>query len=256
MEARDNPKNQGIQVISRAATILRLLGEETDGMSLRQIAAKVELPRSTVQRIVAALAVEGFIATSQRDGGIQLGPVIQSLARASTIDVKDWLRPTLRNISEQTGETVDLAKLEGHRMRFIDQIVGTHRLRTVSSIGEEFPLTTTANGKAVLAMLGTLHSEKLIENEIRSRNVSKAKHKNLLAEIDDIRQGALAQDEDEHTDGISALGFAVQNEKGDVYAISTPVPSNRYARVKGLLKKTLLEQRQTFMENEANRQAG
>jgi len=31
----------------------------------------------------------------------------------------------------------------------------------------------------------------------------------MLLEIDSIRQGSLAQDEDEHTNGISALGFAV-----------------------------------------------
>ena len=251
MENSDNQKNQGIQVISRAATILRLLGEETDGMSLQKIAAKVELPRSTVQRIVSALALEGLIASDQRDSGIKLGPEIQRLARASSIDVKDWLRPVMRSISEQTGETVDLAKLEGHRMRFIDQIVGTHRLRTVSSIGEVFPLTTTANGKAALAMLGTIHSENLIENEVQTGNLSKARQKNLLLEIDNIRQGTLAQDEDEHTDGISALGFAVKNDDGDVFALSTPVPSNRYTRVKDLLTDVLLEHRSKIIDTDS-----
>ena len=38
-------------------------------------------------------------------------------------------------------------------MLFIDQIVGSQRLRAVSSIGTSFPLTTTANGKAALAYM-------------------------------------------------------------------------------------------------------
>jgi len=46
-----NNKN-GIQVIARAATILRLLKINRSGLSLGQIAAQVDLPRSTVQRIV------------------------------------------------------------------------------------------------------------------------------------------------------------------------------------------------------------
>ena len=41
---------QGIQVIARAADILRTLENEGDGLSLTQISKRVELPRSTVQR--------------------------------------------------------------------------------------------------------------------------------------------------------------------------------------------------------------
>ncbi|MGI9493370.1 MAG: helix-turn-helix domain-containing protein, partial [Geminicoccaceae bacterium] len=55
---------QGIQVIARAASILRALGEDTSGMSLGQIADKVGLPRSTVQRIVGALQAERLVISS------------------------------------------------------------------------------------------------------------------------------------------------------------------------------------------------
>jgi len=47
-----------VQVIARAATILRALEEENAGLSLGQIAQRVNLARSTVQRIVAALQSE------------------------------------------------------------------------------------------------------------------------------------------------------------------------------------------------------
>ena len=46
-----NDKSQ-VQVIARAATILRALEEENAGLSLGQIAQRVNLARSTVQRIV------------------------------------------------------------------------------------------------------------------------------------------------------------------------------------------------------------
>jgi DNA-binding IclR family transcriptional regulator len=51
-----NNKN-GIQVIARAATILRLLKTSQSGLSLGQIATQVDLPRSTVQRIVIFLLI-------------------------------------------------------------------------------------------------------------------------------------------------------------------------------------------------------
>jgi len=45
----------GIRVIARAADILGALSKHTDGLTLGEIAQQVELPRSTVQRIVQAL---------------------------------------------------------------------------------------------------------------------------------------------------------------------------------------------------------
>lgn len=248
LQIRSGQRGQGIQVISRAADILRVLGTETGGMSLGQIAERVALPRSTVQRIVSALADEGFITAHQRDGGITLGPEIQSLARATALELRERMRPVMKSISESTGETVDLAVLEGKRMRFIDQIVGSQRLRTVSSIGETFPLITTANGKAALACLSQAHASKLIMDELATKASKNKIRSRLYKELDAIRSGELARDEDEHTEGISALGFALQDESGDVYAVSIPVPSSRYARSKKMLAKTIKQYRAEMLD--------
>jgi len=248
LKARQPDAAQGIQVISRAADILRLLGTETNGLSLAQIAEQVNLPRSTVQRIVAALAAEGFIAIPNRDGGITLGHEIQNLARATARDMRERFKPIMDAIQQDTGETVDLAILAGDKMRFIDQVVGSQRLRTVSSIGETFPLTSTANGKAALACLQRSESEALIRSELTADVAGKRIEKRLIKELDAIREGALATDENEHTDGVSAFGFAMMDAKGDVYALSTPVPTNRFLRIRKDLEKTLLKHRKTVFE--------
>ncbi len=242
-DTKEIKKNQGIQVISRAAGILRLLARESGGLSLGQIAVQVELPRSTVQRIVSALADEGLIATERGHGGIRLGPEIQSLAAAARPDMRTRMRPVMRAISEETGETVDLAILDGGRMLFIDQVVGGHRLRTVSSIGEAFPLTSTANGKAALACLDHGLAAQLAVREFEAQGRPGAPVAGLLEEIAAIRAGALARDENEHTEGICAIGFALIEPGGDVFALSVPVPSSRYARVRPGLEASLLRHR-------------
>jgi len=234
-------RSNSIQVITRAANILRLLGKETNGLSLGQIALAVKLPRSTVQRIVSALAEEGFISSPKGNGSIQLGPEIQQLAFATSKTMKDQIRPIMQSLSDQTGETVDLAILEDGRMRFIDQIEGSQRLRTVSRIGEAFPLTNTANGKAALARIERTVAIALIKSELGLTSTAGKAVKNLLKELDGIDKGALATDENEHTDGICALGLAFQDENGAVYAISIPVPSTRYSREKAKLSKIVKE---------------
>jgi DNA-binding IclR family transcriptional regulator len=238
-------RESGIQVLSRAADILRALSQVTDGLSLGQIARKVDLPRSTVQRIVSALSAEGFVSSGEGDGGIRLGPELQALATASVRDPKVELRALMRRIADETGETVDLAILDGDKMLFIDQIVGPQRLRTVSSIGETFPLTMTANGKAALACLKEPDAARLIISEVEHRGGASTTLATLLSEIQTIRDGALATDEDSHTDGVSAVGFALRDAAGDVYAISVPVPSSRYAQIKDELGTVLTKYRET-----------
>lgn len=231
-------RNSSVQVISRAAHILRVLAQDTDGMSLGQIASRVGLPRSTVQRIVAALAAEGYVQSDGLSGSLRLGPEIQSLAQASSGDLKERMRPLMRDIGDKTGETVDLAVLKRGRMHFIDQIVGSHRLRTVSSIGETFPLTTTANGKAALACLDQAEAARLVLAELEADG-NEARLMPVLEELEVIRGGALATDESEHTEGISAIGFAFRDPSGEVIAVSVPVPSTRFGRVRDHLVAAL-----------------
>ncbi len=71
-----------IQVIARAAAILRALEHEPEGLSLAQIAQRVKLARSTVQRIVAALAAEKLLIAASPNGRVRLGPTILRLAAA------------------------------------------------------------------------------------------------------------------------------------------------------------------------------
>ena len=66
----ENRKN-GIQVIARAASILRLLKDTQSGLSLGQISRQIGLPRSTVQRIVKTLQAERLVIANPSGGGLR-----------------------------------------------------------------------------------------------------------------------------------------------------------------------------------------
>ena len=241
VNVQETPKTQGIQVISRAADILRVLGSDSGGLSLGQIARKVELPRSTVQRIVSALIHEGLAASNGGNGGIRLGDEIRALANAPAFDIREHFRPLLDQISAATSETVDLAVLEGRHMRFIDQIEGNQRLRTVTMIGDRFPLTTTANGKAALAELSETSARALISAELDSDDRAAA----LMDELRRIRDGEIATDIGEHSEEVCALGFSVIGPNKEIAAVSVPVPSSRFHRIRVELTKKLTLIRET-----------
>lgn len=245
----ETPKGQarapGIQVIARAADVLRALKNENTGLSLGAISAQISLPRSTVQRIVNALVAEGLVMNSSPTSGYQLGPEIQSLAQAGRIDMADALRPILMNLSKKTGETVDLALVRGDKVVFVDQVVGSHRLRTVSGVGEVFPMTTTANGKAAMSLLNPVQIDRILHREMTG---APDKIEALTEELQGIREGKLARDETQHSDEISALGFAFKATTGQIYAISVPVPSYRFEGISEQIETLLLKARDDVLK--------
>lgn len=217
----------GIQVIGRAADILRALKVNADAMSLGQIAERVSLPRSTVQRIVGALQEENFVVAEKGSSGFKLGPELSALASATRYNTVEECRLLLTELSQATGETTDLSALKGGGMMFLDQISGTHRLRTVSAVGDVFPLTTTANGRAALSLMPEERAQMLIAQEWERRGIEGDMNAFMMM-IAEIRKTGLAYDLDEHAQGISAVGFAFSDWSGSLHAISVPVPSTRF----------------------------
>jgi DNA-binding IclR family transcriptional regulator len=237
MDDNAGTTRQGIQVIARAAAVLRALKDDPSGLSLGQIAERAGLPRSTVQRIVAALQEERLVIAQAMGQGVRLGPELHALARAARYNIVERCRPYLTRLRDSLGETVDLSVLRGGQMIFLDQVPGGHRLRTVSSVGEVFPLTTTANGRACLAMLPEPQALALTMAEW---NGDPANWPALQAALRHICAQGLAEDLDDHTDGISALGIAFADLAGDLHAISVPVPSTRFAERRGAVAAALL----------------
>ncbi len=239
--ARKNGERQSIQVISRAASILRALEANPDGLSLGEIAKVVGLSRSTVQRIVDALDHENLVLAST-GSGVRLGPALLRLAAATRYRISEIARETMEELSLETGETVDLAVADNEKVVVLDQVAGTHRLMAVSAVGGSFPLHCSANGKAVLA---TFDESRLAKFK---KKASLAKHtKNTITtwgtlerELERIRETGVAYDREENSVGICAVAVALRGPTGEIASISMPVPTQRFLENEATLVKSLL----------------
>ncbi len=249
-----NEKSQ-VQVIARAATILRALEDENAGLSLGQIAQRVNLARSTVQRIVAALETEKLVIAATPNGRVRLGPTILRLAASVRSDFIAMARPFLEKLSEELHETVDLSTAKKDHLVFIDQVIGSQRLRTVSAVGETFPLTCTANGKAYLAQLSDSAVEALVGRSYTARTPKTITRLDaLLDELKTVRRTGVAFDCEEHTQGICAAGVAMHDPLGNAVAISVPVPTHRFVNRQAHIAERLLATKRA-METHMNASA-
>ena len=226
---KNQPYNAGVQVIARAASILRVLKDHPEGLSFSQIANGVDLPRSTVHRIVNALEVERFITTASGNGHIRLGGGLVPLGNAVTRDWRREVRPYLERLFLEVNETVDLAVLEDDHVLFIDQIAAPHRLQAVSAVGISFPLHCSSNGKAILAELTRAEIERLIPEQLPTLTPNTITTRaRLFEELESVKTESVAYDREEHTTGICAVGVALRDTMGTLAAISIPVPSIRF----------------------------
>ena len=222
-------RRTGVQSIARAGSVLRALAAQPQGIGLAELAGAVELPKSTVHRLVGALTSEDLASTGA-DGKIVLGGALARLGAAGSRPLQDELDPILRRLREEVEETVDLAVADLGAMRFVAQLPASHRLRAVSAVGARFPLHCTANGKALLAALPPDRLRGLLPARLpRSTPHTIVSRATLLAELDRVRADGIAYDREEHTEGISAVGAAVLDATGPVAAISIPVPTARFA---------------------------
>lgn len=240
----------GVQVIARAADVLRALEGSEQGLSLGQLAKQLELPKSTVQRIVAALDRENFVIAASLQAGVRLGPALARIAQSVRFELVEVVRPYLEQLAQRTGETVDLAVLDGSKAVFVDHIEGSQRLRAVSAIGISFPLHCSANGKAMLAALddrSLLQLKKTIVFKRFTPN-SICTWSQLDAELKEVRKTGIAFDLEEHTLGISAVGASIVGPEGENAAISVPTPSVRFAEKKREIEAAIIDCRNLLME--------
>ena len=247
MKSAERP---GIQVIARAAAILRSLELEPEGLSLGDIAKRISLPRSTVQRIVAALGQERLLMSASSQARVKLGPALVALGAAADVGTERVARKIMQELSALADETVDLSILKADRAVFVAQIQGTQRLAAVSGVGKAFPLHCTANGKALLALLSPERRASLLMGRLKRHTKATETHRSALeAEIQDIAETGLAYDMEEHSVGICAVGAAFRDSMGREFSLSIPVPASRFADKRQQLSKLLLRARAELVES-------
>ena len=240
----------GVQVIARAAQVLRALDPEPLGLTLTQLAERVGLPRSTVHRIVTALAVEGFIASVSPSGRFRIGPEFARLAAtAATAELWLPLEPYMLRLADLLGETVDCATLDRGRVRVIHVIpTARHTLRAVAEVGQTFPLYASSKGKALLAELDSQTVARMLPAAFESLTpYTLSSAGALAADLEQVRKTGIAYDREECTLGVHAAAIALPLPSGTRLAISVIVPSQRYGTLADQILRALADVRRQVL---------
>src|SRR6478609_2605882 len=156
---------QGAQVVSRAASLLRLVGRKPEGCPLVELVRESGLTRPTVHRLLSSLAAEGLLDQDPGTGNWVLGPEILLMGSVASarFPLEDIARPSLRRLAEETGESAFFSIRRGAETVCLLREEGSFPVRSfVLHEGVRFPLGVASAGTAIMAFLPAAEQEQIL----------------------------------------------------------------------------------------------
>jgi len=161
-----------VQALDRAFAVLDLLGESETPLGLAQVAASLQLHKSTAHRFLMVLERHRMVERTG-NGKFRLGLRLFDFGNRAIeqYDLRDRAQPHLRRLVAETEETAHLALLEAARVIYIDKIEPTRSVRMITRIGASNPVHCTSVGKAMLAFLPPERANEVLRLHERTEHV-------------------------------------------------------------------------------------
>jgi len=251
MSAQDLKPNNLVQTIERVSCILDILGQNPQGISIRDLSEKVKLPKGTTHRLLSSLTYFGYVRQDPKTRNYLLGFRLVELGQLllGQLDLRKEAEPFLRELAEKTRETVHLVFLDRNEIVYIDKVEMVHShsgLRMASRVGARNPAHSSAVGKMLLAhlpeeTLNTIIGEKGLPKRTENTLTDASQLKDHLKIV---RRQGYAIDDEENEKGIRCVAAPITNEMGKtVAAISVSGPAFRITKkmIQETLKKEVME---------------
>lgn len=216
----------------RAFSILELM-RRRGPLSIREAAAELGLPRSSVHELMHTLETLGAVAPADGGGGrYTLGLLLHELGSAylSDVDLAREGQRVVETVAGACGETVHLATLDGVEVVYLAKVDSIHAVRMVSAVGRRLPAHCTGVGKALLSGLPDPELVQRFGGEDASLPAMTPNSVRTLAALraalDEVRARGYAIDDCESNRDVRCVAAPVYDHRGAMAAamsISVPV---------------------------------
>ena len=230
-----NPSEGGVlRTGEHVLRVVRLVSERGT-ITVREVAAELNVGASTAHRLLATCRAAGFVVQVRHHGPYTGGPALEEIALSAkgALTLQQASDQVLRELRAELGETVGLQVLEGPLVRIVESIEGQqHRVRVVSRIGILLPAHCSAGGKALLACL----SDEEVSSRLPGPRLETLTEKSisnlsdLNDELDRIRRRGWAATFGEADTALAGVGAAIRTGTGRPRAaVIATVPLSRMA---------------------------
>ena len=216
----------------RALLVLDHLARAQHPPTLAQLAQRLDMPKTTLMRLLAAMQRAGFVAATPTENGFVPGPQATSLALATlrACAFTRACRAVLTKLVGALGETCNLTAPDGDRVVYMERVETTEPLRLFFAVGSHVPMHCTASGKLFLASMSRLERSRVLARLPLTRNTPRTltDPARLEAELDRLAARGIGIDNEEFVRGMSAVAVPVRDgEDRVVAAVACHAPTAR-----------------------------
>lgn len=217
-------RQNGVQSLERAFELLELMAAAGGEIGLRQLATASGLPMPTIHRLVRTLVAAGYVL-QMPSRHYALGPRLIELGRSASQTVENWASPHLGDLADASGETANLAVMDGEKVVYVAQALSArHTMRMFTEVGRRVYAHCTGVGKALLAELPEEEVRRIVgaagmpartERTITDLAV-------LLEELARVREQRYAVDDGEQELGVRCVAVGVPGSPMSAVSVSGP----------------------------------
>ncbi len=205
----------------RTVEILKLISRNPEGITLDEICARLELPKTSAYDIVTTLVEMGMANVQKglkQTYTIGLAAYRIGINYTNNLDFLGIIEPELKAFSKAVGKTVFFGVRSDHEVVYICKFEPENPIITTATVGTKNPMYCTSLGKAILActdeetrgqIMGRIKFCRKTDNTIMTRQA-------LDRELDKVRAQGYALDAREMEDHMECAGAAVFGPDGSV----------------------------------------
>lgn len=191
-------------------------------LGVRELGMRTGIPKSTVQRFLSGMEENGWVAQDKRTQGYRIGYKLlgQSNGWALCLALVNQSQELLKTLCNQTGQSVSLCTLDGFSGLGVAASLPEDAPALAGRRAKLFDLHAGAAGKALLAFAPEPLQKYIVYSEPKSYTAATITgSKELLAEIDKIREKRYAVSVEELVPETAEAAVPILNPDGTVLAV-------------------------------------
>ena len=226
------PVKPTVQVIERMFSLLDILANREEAMSLKEISEKSGLHSSTAHRLLNDLATGRFVDRPAA-GSYRLGMRLLELGNMvkARLNVRDAALTPMREFHKLTQQPVNLSMRQGDEIIYVERTYSERSgMQVVRAIGGRAPLHLTSVGKLFLAFddpqrLRSYATRTGLAGQTRN---SITQLPILERELSKARQYGIARDNEELEMGVRCMAAGIYDDQNKLVAgLSISAPADR-----------------------------
>jgi DNA-binding IclR family transcriptional regulator len=244
-----------VQSVDRALRLLEVVAATAPrGETVTDLAARCNINRATAWRLLGTLEARGLVERDPITNRYRVGlAMIRMSASAGYDGLVRRTRHILERVSEQTGETADLAVAGQHGVTYVGE-VAPPSVMAINWVAREVPLHATSTGKAFLAWLPPEEARGLLDVPLpRFTDTTITDLETLMSHVAETRERGYAECAGELEPalyGVSAPILSSDERPLGVFSIWGPVsrvPVSRFGELGPLAMEAAEEVREALL---------